>query len=179
MTLRFGSFSSGTFAADSAHSPATITLAAPATLGDAAAAINAANAGVTAYVTTGTNGAQLVLKGSEGAANGFMLEASEDPANPGLSNLAWDGTPDPARLIAASSDAAFKLDGVAMTRASNVADNIVPGLSLRLTGTNSGAPTPIRFSDPAAAVSGFMQDLTGALNELAATLKEAPGPPSP
>ena len=53
---------SGTFAADSAHSPATITLAAPATLGDAAAAINAANAGVTAYVTTGTNGAQLVLK---------------------------------------------------------------------------------------------------------------------
>lgn len=176
LTLRFGSFASGTFAADAAHSPATVTLAAGATLNDAAAAINAANAGVTAYVATGANGAQLVLKGSEGAANGFMLEAGEDPVNPGLSNLAWDGTSDPARLIAASSDAVFKLDGVAMTRTSNLAENIVPGLSLRLTGTNSGAPTPIRFSDPAAAVSGFMQDLTGALNELAATLKEAIDP---
>ena len=178
LTLRFGTLSGGTFTADPARSAPAVTLAAGATLGDAAAAINAANAGVTAYVATGASGAQLVLKGSDGAANAFVLEASEDPANPGLASLAWDGTADPARLIAASSDAAFKLDGVGMSRGSNVIENIVPGLSLRLTGTNSGAPTTIRFSDPGSAVSGFMQDLTTALNELTAGLNEAIDPVS-
>jgi len=178
LTLRFGAFAGGTFTPDPARTAATVTLASGATLADAAAAINAANAGVTAYVATGANGAQLVLKGSDGAANGFILEANEDPAEPGLASLAWDGSPDPARLIAASSDAAFKLDGVAMTRASNVVENVVPGLSLRLTGTNSGAPTAIRFSDPGGAVSTFMQDFTAALNELMGTLNEATDPMS-
>ena len=178
LTLRFGTFSGGTFTADPARAAPTITLSAGATLGDAAAAINAADSGVTAYVATGASGAQLVLKGSDGAANSFVLEASEDPANPGLVALAWDGSADPARLIGAASDAAFKLDGVAMTRASNGVENVVPGLSLRLTGTNSGAPTTIRFSDPGSAVSTFMQDFTAALNELMGTIGEATDPQS-
>ena len=176
LTLRFGSISGGTFTADAARTPATITLDPGATLSDAAAAINAANAGVTAYIANGANGAQLVLKGSEGAANAFILEASEDPANPGLATLAWDGSPDPARQIAVAADAAFKLDGVAMTSKTNVIEDVVPGLSLRLAGTNAGAPTTIRFSDPGTAVSTFMQDLTSALNELMATLNEAVNP---
>ena len=176
LTLRFGTLSGGTFTADPARTAPTITLAAGATLGDAAAAINAANAGITAYVANGASGAQLVLKGSEGAANAFVLEASEDPLNPGLATLAWNGTPDPARQIAAAADAAFKLDGVAMTSASNTIENVVPGLSLRLAGTNAGAPATIRFSDPASAVGTFMQDLTSALNELMATLNTAINP---
>lgn len=176
LTLRFGTFAGGAFTADPARTAPTIALAAGATLNDAAAAINAANAGVTAYVANGASGAQLVLKGRDGAANAFILEASEDPASPGLSALAWDGTPAPARQIAVAADAAFKLDGVAMSSASNVTDNVVPGLSLRLTGTNIGAPTTIRFSDPASGVSTFMQDLTSALNELMATLNAAANP---
>jgi len=176
LTLRFGSFSGGTFTPDAARSAPAITIPAGATLNDAAAAINAANAGVTAYIANGASGAQLVLKGSDGAANAFVLEASEDPLNPGLSALAWDGTPNPARQISAAADAVFKLDGVAMTSKSNVIENVVPGLSLRLTGTNTGAPTTIRFSDPGSAVSTFMQDLTSALNELMATLNTAINP---
>lgn len=176
LTLRFGTISGGAFTADPARATATVVIPAGATLNDTAAAINAAGAGVTAYVATGSSGAQLVLKGKDGAANAFVLEASEDPANPGLAALAWDGTPDPARLIGTSGDAAFKLDGVPMTGPSNVVENVVPGLSLRLTGTNSGASTTIRFSDPTAAVGGFMQDLVAALNELTGTLNEAINP---
>lgn len=176
LTLRFGTISGGNFTADPARTAPTITLTAGATLNDTAAAINAANAGVTAYVATGANGAQLVLKGGDGAANAFVIEANEDPASPGLAALAWDGTTDPARQISSAADAAFKLDGVAMTSRSNSVENVVPGLSLRLTGTNPGAPTTIRFSDPASAVSTFMQDLTAALNELMATLNEAVNP---
>lgn len=176
LTLRFGTIADGTFTADTGRTAPTITLGVGATLADAASAINAANAGVTAYVATGANGSQLVLKGSDGAANAFVLEAREDPDNPGLASLAWDGTPDQARHIATAADAAFKLDGVAMTSKSNVIENVVPGLSLRLAGTNVGAATTIRFSDPASAVSTFMQDLTGALNELMTTLNEAVNP---
>ncbi|HEX4846700.1 MAG TPA: flagellar filament capping protein FliD, partial [Novosphingobium sp.] len=48
--------------------------------------------------------------------------------------------------------------------------------SLTLTGTNPGAPATIRFSDPAAAASTFMNDLVGALNELAGQLKAQTDP---
>lgn len=176
LTLRFGAFIGGAFNPDPGRPPVTVALSASATLGDAAAAINGANAGVTAYVATGAAGAQLVLRGSEGAANAFVVEASEDPAAPGLAALAWDGTAAPARLVNTAGDAAFKLDGVAMTSRSNTVENAVPGLSLRLTGTNPGAPTAIRFSDATGAVGSFMQDLTTALNELMATLNEATNP---
>jgi flagellar hook-associated protein 2 len=59
-----------------------------------------------------------------------------------------------------------------MSSASNSVTDLVPGLSLTLTGTNPGALTTVRFSDPASAVTTFMNDLTGALNEFAAELNK-------
>jgi flagellar hook-associated protein 2 len=177
LTLQFGTAAGSTFTPDPARST-TLTLAPGASLADAAAAINGARIGVTAYVANGAGGAQLVLKGPTGSANAFVLEVAEDPVSPGLGALAWDGTPDPARLASAASDASFRLDGVAMTSAANQIDNVVPGLSLRLTATNPGAPTAIRFSEPAGAVSTFMQDFTAALNELVGTLNQATNPVS-
>ncbi len=170
LTLRFGTISGTGFAEDSAHPAVTVTIPSGATLADVAAAINGANAGVSAYVASGTSGAQLMLKGAEGAANAFILEASETAGEEGLANLAWSPAAAPERLLASSADAAFKFDGLAMTSASNRLAEIVPGLNLALTGTNPGAPTTIRFSEPTGAVSGFMSDLTAALNEVVAEL---------
>lgn len=175
LTIRFGTLG-GTFTEDPAHAPLSLTVAPGTTLAGLAGQINAARAGVSAYVVQGSSGAQLVLKGSEGAQNGFVIETSEDPAEPGLSTLAWEPGSDPARLTATAADAAFRLDGVALTSPSNRIDNVAPGLSLQLTGTNPGAPTTIRFSDPKAAVSAFMQDFTSALNELATSLAEVTNP---
>jgi flagellar hook-associated protein 2 len=176
LTLRFGAIVGSTFTEDSAHPAATVTIASGATLADVAAAINAANAGVSAYVATGTSGAQLMLKGAEGAANAFILEASETVGEEGLAALAWNPAAAPTRRLASSADAAFKLDGLAMSSASNRISEIVPGLNLSLTGTNPGAPTTIRFSEPTAAVSTFMSDLTAALNEVVAELKTQANP---
>jgi flagellar hook-associated protein 2 len=67
-------------------------------------------------------------------------------------------------------------DGLAMTGPSNTIADLVPGLNLSLTGTNIGAPTTIRFSDPGAGLSTFMNDLVGALNELAGELKTQTDP---
>ena len=171
LTLRFGTIGAGGFSEDAAHAPAAITVPTGSTLADVAAAINAARSGVTAYVLNGDDGAHLMLKGATGANKAFVLDASEAPGEPGLAALAW--TPaEPARRLASAASAELKVDGLAMVSASNTIADLVPGLSLTLTGTNSGAPTTVRFSDPASAVSGFMADLTSALNELAAELNK-------
>ncbi len=176
LTVRFGTVAGGAFTADSARAAVDITIAQGASLTDIASAINNSGAGVTAYVATDADGARIVLKGKDGAANGFVLEATEDPADPGLSALAWNPASAPARLAATASDAVFILDGVRQRSTSNTINEAAPGLNLKLTGTNPGAPTTISFSDPGTAITGAMQDLTSALNELMAELNRNTDP---
>lgn len=171
LKLRFGTVSGTGFTEDTTHTALDITVAAGATLADVASQINAAGAGVTAYVATGSSGAQLVLKGKEGAANGFTLEATEDPADPGLAALAWTPAGDATRLKSTAVDAAYQLDGVSRTSPSNTIEDAAPGLTLKLTGTNAGAPTTVSFSDPTSAITTAMSDLTSALNEIMSELK--------
>lgn len=178
LTLRFGTVSGGTFSADAARAQVDLTIPAGATLGTVASAINASGAGVTAYVATGTGGAQLVLKGQDGAANGFVLEAAESPTEPGLAALAWNPSGDATRLKSPATDAAFLLDGVSRTSSTNTVTDAAPGLSLKLTGTNPGAPTTISYGDPGGAITSAMQDLTSALNEMVAELNRDTDPTS-
>jgi flagellar hook-associated protein 2 len=178
LTFRFGQTSGTAFTEDTAHPAVTVDIASGSTLSDIANAINARKAGVTAYVAQTSQGAQLVLKGPEGALNGFVVEAAETAGEEGLAALAWNPSAggDPARLLAASADAQFKLDGLAMSSASNATGTVAPGLSLKLTGTNAGAPATIGFSSPVANISAAMQDLIGALNEIAGELRTATDP---
>lgn len=177
LTLRFGSVSSGSFTADGSRDAVDITIPAGATLADVAAAINGAGAGVSAYVANGADGARLVLKGAQGAQNGFVLEASETAGDEGLAALAWEpATGASSRMLASAGDAQFSLDGIAMTSSSNTIANAAPGISLKLTGTNAGAPATISFSDPTASITAAMTDITGALNEILSSLAEATNP---
>lgn len=175
LTIRFGTVGTS-FAEDSAHAPVTITIPTGATLADVASSINASASGVSAYVATGLDGARLVIKGAEGNANGFVIEASEDASAPGLATLAWSPGAPSDRLLATATDARFKLDGLERTSASNNIANAAPGVSLTLTAINVGAPTTLRFSDPAIAIGSAMQDLTVALNEIVGDLNQALDP---
>ena len=176
LTLRFGTVANGSFTQDTTHAPVSVTIPAGATLSDVASAINTAGAGVSAYVANGTGGPQLVLKGASGASNGFVLDATEDPTDPGLANLAWAAGGSASRLIQTGTDAALKIDGVAITSASNTVADAIPGVTLNLTGTNAGSPTTVSFSDASSAISGAMSDLTDALNQVVAALKTATDP---
>lgn len=178
LTLRFGTINGSALDEDPAHPPVTITIASGATIADVAGAINAAGSGVSAYVSHAADGDHLVLKGAEGLNNAFTLEATETPGEEGLAQLAWTPAAAPERLLVPSADARFKLDGVLMASSTNTVTDVAPGLSLKLTGTNEFAPTTIRFSDPASAVTAFMQDLVGALNELSGALNENVDPQS-
>lgn len=178
LTIRFGTATGSSFTADGARDPLVIDVAAGATLADVAAAINGKGAGVKAYVAQTADGAQLVLKGADGAGNGFIVEATETPGQEGLAALAWDPTSGgaPARLTSTSGDATFKLDGLVMTSASNDTGTVAPGLALKLTGTNAGSPTQISFASPTSSISEAMGDLVAALNEIAGSLRDATNP---
>jgi flagellar hook-associated protein 2 len=117
-----------------------------------------------------------VLKGADGAQNGFVLEATEDAADPGLAGLAWAPGGSNGQLLATAGDAAFSIDGLAITAAGNEVTDAIPGVTLNLTGTNAGMPTTITFSNPASAITSAMQDLTAALNEMVGAINEATDP---
>jgi flagellar hook-associated protein 2 len=177
LTLRFGSVVGATFSADGSRAAVDIAIPTGTTLVGVAAAINGSGAGVTAYVAQATDGARLVLKGADGATNGFVLEAVETPGEEGLANLAWEpANGAPTRLLSAANDARFKLDGLEMTSPTNAVTQPAPGFNLTLRVTNEGAPTQLSFGNPATAISSFMQDFTGALNEVASALNAATDP---
>ena len=177
LTLRFGTVAGAAFTEDTTHAPANITIPSGATLADVAAAINGSGSGVTAYVANAADGAHLMLKGKDGAASAFVLEATETPGEEGLSALAWNpATVTTGRLLATATDARFKLDGLETTSPTNTISNPAPGFNLTLKAVNSGAPTQISFADPTATIATFMQDFTSALNEVAATLNAAVDP---
>lgn len=178
LTFRFGTTDGTTFAADTAQEALTVDVPSGSTLADVARAINAKKAGVSAYVAQTAQGAQLVLKGPEGGRSGFIVEATETPGEEGLAALAWNPAAggDPARLLATSADASFKLDGLTMTSARNDVGTVAPGLKLELTGTNVGAPTTIGFPSPVNAIETAMRDIVAAFNEVVAELNAATDP---
>ena len=171
LTLRFGTVAGANFTADSARTPVDIAIASGSTLDDVARAINAAGAGVSAYVATGASGARLVTKGADGAANGFVVEAAETPGEPGLAQLAWNPGGDLTRLTRTAGDAALKVDGFPVAATGNTVTDAIPGVTLKLTSTNAGTPTTVSFADSGSAISTAMQDLTAALNQIAGELK--------
>lgn len=176
LTIRYGAVTAGSFTQDATKASVDITIIPGMTLAQTVNAINNSGAGLNAYVSNTVDGPRLMIKGAEGADNGFVIDVMEDGANPGLSNLAWQPGSGSSTLVQASQDAQFSIDGLAQSSASNELKNVVPGVDMTLTGTNAGAPTTMRFADPSAAITGAMQDLTSALNEIAAELNAATDP---
>lgn len=182
LTLRFGTIAGTGFTEDTAHTPLEIDVTATDTLSSVAAAINAKNAGVTAYVANGSSGAQLLLKGADGANNGYVIETSGAsvsggvPAAGNIDYLNWHPATDVGELRQGAHDAVIKLDTVEITSATNDVTGLPGGLSLKLKGTNSGAPTTISFSDPTSNIASMMGDFVSALNTLVTELQKAADP---
>lgn len=178
LTLRFGTVSGTSFTADGARGAIDITVTADDTLATVAAKITQASGGaVSAYVANGTGGAQLVMKGEEGAANGFVLEgAGAGGSGAGdLSFLSWSPATDGAPEVAAR-DAAFILDTVAMTSPTNRVTGLPGGFTMNLTGTNTGTPTTLTFANNTDAITGVMGDFVAALNDIVTQLNDLAAP---
>lgn len=180
LTLRMGTVSGTSFTADSSRAAIDITVTATDTLATLATKINAASGGaVSAYVATGTGGAQLVMKGKEGAANGFQLEATGAGGGPvagDLEYLGWTPASTNGELKQTARDAAFRLDTVAMTSPTNRVTGLPGGFGLTLTGTNSGAPTTVSFATDSTAYTAVMEDFVTALNDIVGQINDLAAP---
>ncbi len=182
LTVTFGTVSGASFAADTARDPLAIEISATDTLADVATKINGAGQGLTAYVANGTNGAQLVIKGADGAANGFALSGTGASASGGsaaqgnIDYLNWSPATDSGQLRETAVDALYALDTVQLTSPSNVLSSLPGGLTLTLTGTNQGTPTTISFGSPTASISTVMRDFVDALNDVARLVQENADP---
>jgi flagellar hook-associated protein 2 len=171
LTLRLGTVAGASFTADTEVDPVEITVEDTDTLASLAAKISASDAGLSAYVANGINGAQLVIKGAEGAQSGFTVEGTG-----GASALAWNPASDSGQLRETAQDAEFMLDTIAMTNSTNSITGLPEGLQLELTATNVGAPTTINFTDRTGQISDVMSDFVTALNDIATQLNEASAP---
>jgi flagellar hook-associated protein 2 len=123
----------------------TLALEATDTLTDIRDKINAAGMGVTASIINDASGARLALRSTEtGALNGFRISTVEDAndgvANTGLSALAYDAaedplTPEPVSQMTRSEtavNASATVNGIGISSASNVLENVADGLTLTL-----------------------------------------------
>lgn len=181
LTIRFGTVSGASFTEDTTRTPLDIAVGPDVTLADLAGRISSESDGaLSAYVAQGTGGAQIVIKGEEGAASGFVLEpasAASPPASvPGdLEYLAWSPASDAGELRATARNAQYELDTVARTSASNRVTGLPGGMTLDLTATNPGAATTISFANDPGAITSVMSDFTAALNDTVALLDENSG----
>lgn len=140
----------------------TITIdAANNSLDGLANAINASGAGVTASIIADDGGHRLILKGPTGAASAFTLTADAG-ADPGLSAFGT-GT---MTLGQSAANAEFTIDGVAFSRANNIIDDVVPGMSLTLKKAAPGQPVDIGASRPLNMIKQTVGDFVAVYNQL-------------
>ncbi len=176
--VRFGTVDGANFTEDTGQTGLNIEVTADDTLASLANKITAASdGGLSAYVANGTDGAQLVIKGREGAVNGFTLEGQSSAllplANPGdLSYLSWNPGSDAVELRTTAQDALFELDTVQLSSTSNTVTGLPEGLTFDLKATNIGDPTEISFENDAGAITSLMTDFVAALNDVTQLLGE-------
>lgn len=136
-----------------------------------AAAINAANAGVTASVLTDADGSRLVVKGATGADRAFTLTATETPGQEGLAELDIGIGASGTTIGSAAADALVAIDGVQLKRNSNTITDLIPGVKLDLVIAQPGTTVWIGKTLPTSALTQAVQDFIATYNELYAALR--------
>jgi flagellar hook-associated protein 2 len=109
-----------------------------------AAAINAANAGVTASVITDTRGARLSILSSTTGAAGQISVANN------TTGLTFS-------QAVAGQDASLTVDGISLNSSSNTVTGVIPGVTLNLQGANSSSPVSIGITPDTTQASSAIQ----------------------
>jgi flagellar hook-associated protein 2 len=131
-----------------------------------AAAINAADTGVTARVVTDTQGTRLVFKGATGADNDFTVSASADDSGSILGGMSFTSS-------STAQNAKITLDGVAYEYASNTIDDAIPYLRIDLNKASPGTTVTLSMSQPTAGLSDLLKEFVSAYNTLMGALNTA------
>lgn len=170
LTLQLGSWSAGGAAFTAGAAAAVnVTIAATDTIAAIATKINAANAGVVATVfNDGTNERLLLQSKDTGAAAGFRLQS----ADPALAGLVFDPEASPGAGMAAAGipvqygqDAKARINGLAVTSATNTLTDNIPGVTIKLVATTTtGYGTPGEVKSPL--TMSISEDVTPAVKNV-------------
>ena len=130
--------------------------------------INAAGLPVNASIVNDGSGYRLVLASQQtGAANNISISTSDNDGNDtdatGLSQFVFGaGTNNMVQTIAAQ-DAAFSVNGLSLTSATNTVSGVIEGVTLNLNKAQAGVPVSVSISsdttDVIDQVQGFVDDL--------------------
>ena len=160
INIDFGSWSGNTFTTNSDKSAQSITINdSNNTLSGLATELSALS-GVNATVTDKGDGTfSLIINSDTGAKNALRLSVTEDASDSGLST--FDTTSNnSSKQVVAAQDAAFTVNGVQITRASNTITDLIDGYEFKLNATTSSAASVIASIDADLAystVKGFVE----------------------
>jgi len=132
-------------------------------------AINASGAGVTASIIADEGGHRLIVKGPTGEVGAFTLTANSG-ADPGLTAFSTSGG---MTVGQTATNAEFTIDGVAFSRANNIVDDVIPGMSLTLKKAAPGQGVDIGASRPLDMIKQTVGDFVSVYNQLKKSLVSA------
>jgi flagellar hook-associated protein 2 len=160
-------------------------------------AINAAKINVNAFIVNDGTGNRLVLNSSlTGTANRIKISVAEDVVNytdmgadidnSGLSRLAFNPTYNTDGSIAsgtanmtqsqAAVDAVFKVDGLEITKSSNVISDVLPGVTFSLTkADNYASNVTLAVGNDSSSLKSKIQTMVNAYNALYSQIKTLRG----
>jgi flagellar hook-associated protein 2 len=185
LTIQYGTYDGGsnTFKLNSAKSAETITIdPANNTLSGIRDAINSASAGVSAtIINDGTNNRLVLTAKDSGAANSIKITVNDDDNTDldasGLSQLSFD----PAAQIGAgknlvqaqaAQDAKLQIDGIAISKASNIITDAIEGVTLNVSKSNAGSPTQLEVKRDSASVKAAVEEFVKSYNNVNKTLSD-------
>lgn len=144
-------------------------------LSDIAAAINTAsdNPGVNARVVMADDGAHLILS-SRSAGSDHALRVVSSGGDGGLAALDYD----PGNSVALTEtqpalDARLWVDGLQVTRGSNTISDVIPGVTLNISGQEPGVPRQLTVAADLDATVARINNMVSAYNATVATARQA------
>lgn len=138
-------------------------------------AINAAGLGISATIVNDGSSSpyRLSLSNSQtGEATSMKISVAGDAGLQSLLNH------DPAQAsgqaltqTVEAKNAKLMVDGIAVSKPTNVVSDVVPGVTLTLNKTNAGSPTTLTVARDTAAVNAAVKEFVDGYNKLSASLK--------
>ncbi len=184
LTFNFGSYDvvtppadPTTFTEDTTKTPQTITIDnTNNSLNGLAAAINDANFGVQASIVNDGSGYRLVVRAESGLNNQLQISVADSDANDtdanGLSRFAFNTSAFQMTQNQIGQDAAFTINGLAVTRSSNTINDVIEGFEYTLSGvTGTGETVNVSIEEDKSAAQTAVRDFVEAYNLFLETLE--------
>ncbi len=185
LTLRFGDYSSGSFAVNADKTIQTITVDSTnntvSTLRDS---INAGSYGVTASIVNDGTGYKLVVKSNDsGQKNNIEIVAADSDGNNtdalGLSKISFDenntvfgGSNTNMSQTVNGQDAKIIMDGITITRDSNKISEVVEGVTFDLASASPGKNVSISISQNSSTIQDNIRSFVDTYNKVMTNISE-------